>query len=192
MALISSVCGPMIFLSIRNNIIERLGIEQAGFWEAMTRISTYYFLFISTVLTIYFLPKLAFATSKKAIQNVFWSYYKGILPFFILGLILIYLLRFFIIQLLFTKAFLPVTSLFFWQLIGDTFKAASLILGYQFFAKKLLLAFVVTEIASLLAMLFLSRYLIGIYQIEGVVIAHALTYFIYFIVLVLYFRKNLF
>jgi PST family polysaccharide transporter len=37
----------------------------------------------------------------------------------------------------------------FWQLVGDVLKVASLILGYQFFAKKLTVAFIVTELLSL-------------------------------------------
>jgi O-antigen/teichoic acid export membrane protein len=192
MALVSSVCGPLVFLAIRNNIIAQLGVAQAGFWEAVNRISTYYLLFISSILTIYFFPKLAFSTTKKATQNVFKSYYTGIFPFFVLGLVVLYFLRFFAVKLLFTEAFVPVAGLFFWQLVGDVFKAASLILGYQFFAKKMTIAFIVTEVFSLLLMYGFSHYFVSVYGIEGVVMAHALTYFIYFIVLAVYFRRSVF
>jgi len=192
MALVSSFFGPLVFLAIRNNVIATLGIEQAGYWEAVTRISTYYLMFISTILSVYFLPKLAFATSVKATKNVFWSYYKGILPLFAIGLLVLYFMRFMLVKLLFTSSFLPVASLFLWQIVGDIFKAASLILGYQFFAKKLTLAFIVTEIFSLFLMYSFSHYFILLYGLEGIVMAHALTYFIYLTVLVIYFRKSLF
>ena len=192
MALISSFFGPLVFLAIRNNVISTLGIEQAGYWEAVTRISTYYLMFISTILSVYFLPKLAFATSVKATKNVFWSYYKGILPLFAVGLVVLYFMRFMLVKLLFTSSFLPVASLFLWQIVGDIFKAASLILGYQFFAKKLTLAFIVTEIFSLFLMYSFSHYFILLYGLEGIVMAHALTYFIYLTVLLIYFRKSLF
>ena len=192
MALVSSVFGPLVFLSIRHSIIRHLGIESAGYWEAMNRISSYYLMFISSILTLYFFPRLAFAETKKATRNIFWSYYKTILPIFTFGLLLIYFFRYIIVKLLFTDAFLPVATLFFWQLIGDTLKAASLILGYQFFAKKLTIAFIITELISLSVMFFSCNYLIGVYQIGGVVMAHTITYFIYLIVLVLYFRKTLF
>ncbi|MFB0911096.1 MAG: polysaccharide biosynthesis C-terminal domain-containing protein, partial [Flavobacterium sp.] len=56
MALVSAVLGPFIYLAIRNNIIQTLGVNQAGFWETMTRISNYYMLFVTTILTVYFLP----------------------------------------------------------------------------------------------------------------------------------------
>ena len=192
MALVSTVFGSLVFLAIRKHIIAVLGNEQAGYWEAITRISNYYLLFISTMLTVYFFPKLAFSKSKKATKNVFWSYYYGILPLFVLGLIVLFFLRFFVIQLFFTKAFMPVSELFFWQLLGDVFMASSLILGYQFFARKLTIAFIATEIFSLLMMYTFCHFFITAFGIQGVVMAHALTYFIYWIILVIYFRKSLF
>lgn len=192
MALVSAVFGSLIILAIRKNIIYNLGTEEAGFWEAITRISSYYFMFITTIISIYFLPKMAIATTSLDTKILFWKYYKGILPLFIISLIIIYLLKDFIIYLLFTEEFLPVSKLFFWQLIGDAFKAASLILGFQFFAKKMTKAFIVSELFSLLVLYLSSTYLVSIYAIEGIVMAHAFTYFVYFITLSVYFRKELF
>ena len=191
MALFSMIIGPMVYLAIRNSVIENLDINQAGYWEALTRISNYYLLFLTTVLTVYFLPKLSKATSNKETKSVFWSYYKGIIPIFLVGLIMVYLLKDILIQILFTKEFLPVSKLFIWQLVGDFFKALSLILGYQFFAKKLTKAFIITEIISLTILWFSSTYLLSIYGIEGIVMAHAFTFFMYFVVLGIYFRKSL-
>lgn len=192
MALVSSVFGPLVFLAIRNNVIVNLGMDQAGFWETMTRISTYYLMFVSTILSVYFLPKLAIAKNNQETKNVFWSFYKTIFPVFIMVLILIYFSRFFIIKLLFSNAFIPVTTLFFWQLLGDVFKVASLILGFQFFAKKLTLAFIVSELFSLGVLYFSSHYLILSFGIQGIVMAQALDNFIYLLILVIYFRKSLF
>jgi PST family polysaccharide transporter len=191
MAMVSSVLGPLVFLSIRNNIIQTLDYNQAGYWETMTRISTYYMLFVSTILTVYFLPKLAVAKDNRETKTVFWSFYKGILPVFILGVTVVYFLRFYIVKLLFTQEFLPVSGLFFWQLVGDVLKVASLILGYQFFAKKLTVAFIITELLSLSIIYFSSIFLVSIYGLEGVVMAHAFAHFVYLIVLGVYFRKSL-
>lgn len=192
MALISSVVGPMVFLAIRNNIVANLGIDQAGFWETMTRISSYYLLFVSTILTVYFLPQLSIAKNNQETKAVFYKFYKTILPVFVLGLIVVYFLRFRIIQILFTKEFLPVSDLFFWQLLGDFFKVCALILGYQFFAKKLTAAFVIFELFSLATMYISSLILLNYYGIEGVVMAHAFYNLAYLVVLSIYFRKSLF
>ncbi|WP_432419440.1 O-antigen translocase [Flavobacterium flavigenum] len=192
MALVSSIFGPLIYLTIRTNVIEVVGLEHAGFWETITRISTYYMMFITTILSVYFFPKLASAESREDTKKIFWSFYKNILPFFALLLLVIYLVRFFIIKLLFTNEFLPVTTLFFWQLLGDFLKAASWILGYQFLAKKMTKAFVFSEIFSLVVLYFMSNYLVTHLGIQGIVIAHALENFIYLLVLVIYFRRSLF
>lgn len=192
MALVSSVFGPLVYLAIRKNVIVIVGLEQAGFWETITRISTYYMMFVTTILTVYFFPKLAESKNNQETGSVFWSFYKNILPIFIIVLIVIYFARFFIIKLLFTNEFLPVTTLFFWQLLGDILKAASLILGFQFFAKKLTLAFIVTELFSLLILYLSSNYLISIFGIQGIVMAQAFDNFIYLLVLLVYFRKSLF
>jgi PST family polysaccharide transporter len=71
-------------------------------------------------------------------------------------------------------------------------KMASWILGYQFFAKKLTTAFIVTELFSLSITYFSSVFLVKVFGIEGVVMAHALTYLVYLLVLGVYFRKSLF
>ncbi|MFE3869105.1 O-antigen translocase [Flavobacterium sp. LS2P90] len=192
MALVSSVLGPLVFLAIRKNVIEIVGLEEAGFWETITRISTYYMLFVTTILSVYFLPKLAVAKNNLETKKVFWSFYKTILPVFIIGLTVIYFLRFFIVNLLFTNLFLPVTTLFFWQLTGDVLKVASLILGYQFFAKKLTIAFIISELFSLAVLYFSSLYFINEFGIQGIVMAQAFDNFIYLLVLCVYFRKSLF
>lgn len=192
MALVSSVLGPLIYLVIRKNVIEIVGLEQAGFWETITRISTYYMMFITTILSVYFFPKLAAAKNNQETKKVFWSFYRNILPFFAFALAVIYFTRFFIIKLLFTDEFLPVTTLFFWQLLGDLLKAASWILGFQFFAKKMTRAFILSEIASLVVLYLFSNYLVVLFGIQGIVIAQALDNFIYLFVLCVYFRKSLF
>lgn len=192
MALVSAVLGSLVFLAIRNHIIENLGLKQAGFWEAISRISGYYMLFSGTLLTLYFLPKLILANSKQETKLVFYSYFKTTLPIYCLGFLILYFLRHFIIQTLFTKDFLPTTDLFFWQLFGDLFKVASLVLGFQFIAKKMTKEFVISEIMSLAILYFSSIYFIKIYGIQGIVIAQAFDNFLYLIGLVIFFRKNLF
>ncbi len=191
MALVSAIFGPLVFLAIRKHLILESGIESAGFWEAMSRISSYYLMFISTIISVYYLPKLAIATTNDQSKKVFYNYFKAIIPLFAIGLFIIYLLRFFIVQQLFNQDFEPVTNLFFWQLVGDVFKAASMILGFQFFAARMTKEFIITELLSLLILYFSSIYLIDKIGVEGVVMAHAVTYFVYLLVLIGYFRQKL-
>ncbi|PZO29457.1 MAG: O-antigen translocase [Flavobacteriaceae bacterium] len=191
MAFVSSVIGPIVFLAIRNYVIQTIGLQEAGYWEAISRISSYYLLFATTILSIYFLPKLSLAKNDYETKLIFLSFYKSILPIFGMGLIIIYFLRFYLVKILFTEEFLPITSLFFWQLIGDVLKIASWILSFNLLAKKNTLVYVLTEFFSLGLTYILSLFFINNFGIEGVMMAHSLTFLCYLIILVIYFRKSL-
>lgn len=191
MVLASGVIGSVVVLAIRNYIIASIGLKEAGFCETISRFSTYYMLFVNTLLTLYYYPKLVLAKNTSETKAIFWDFFKNILSIFGLGLIIIYFLRVYIIRILFSQQFDPVADLFLWQLIGDFLKAASWILGLQFFAKKMTKSFIITEVLSLAILYISSIYFINIYKMEGVVIAHAFTYFLYLMVLSIYFRKSL-
>lgn len=191
MTIFGTMLSPLIFLAIRNNLIRNYSLDTAGHWDAMNRLSNFYMMFVSTMLTIYFLPKLSMAQSAKETKAVFWSYYKSMLPLFVLGMFVMYVFRSFIVRVVFKEDFMPVTELFAWQLLGDFFKVGSLILGYQFFAKKLTKAFIITDFCSYSIMFISSFYFIDIYGVKGAVMGHCLTYAIYWIVLAIYFRKEI-
>lgn len=192
MAFVSAFCFPIIILKIRMNAIDTVGIENAGNWEAMRSLSNFYMMFVSTLLTVYFFPKLSQSQSDKGTQSVFFDYYKSVIPMFLVGALILYFLRDIFISLIYSERFLVLSDLFLWQLAGDFFKVCSLILGYQFFAKKMTIAFLSTEILSIAILYVSSNYLMNIYGTEGLVIAHTVTYIIYFIVLLIMFRKVVF
>ena len=189
MTLFSAVVGPIIYIFIRNFITREASLAAAGFYEAMQRISGFYMMFITTLITFYFLPELTKAKSLDTERKLILAFYKGIIPIFGVGLVLIYFLRNFVIQVLLTKEFELVSDLFLWQLLGDFFRALSLILGIRFYAKKMMKDYFITEIISF-AVLFSSSYLlIPKLGSEGAVMAYAITYGVYFVVLLIYFRE---
>ncbi|RZJ69418.1 O-antigen translocase [Flavobacterium sp.] len=189
MALFSAVVVPLVYLQIRQETIVVYGKDAAGQWEAMTRISSYYMLFVSTLVSVYFLPKLVLARDNRSVKTIFLDYFKTVMPLFFVGTIVLYLLRDLIVILLFTDDFLQVEKLFFFQLLGDVFRSASMILGCLFIARKMTKAFFFTEILSLAVLYLTSHFLLSDYGISGLVAAHAITYAIYFVVLIGYFRK---
>ena len=189
MALVSGVIGSFVLLEIRTDVIEITGLQHAGIYEGLQRISSYYLLFISSIMAIYFYPKLADPNSNT--KEIILNYLKTIIPIFAIGLALIYMLRKFIIQILFSAEFETMESLFLWQLVGDLLKAVSLIFGTILIATKQTKAFIITEIVSLFIMYFSTNWMLHAIGIDGIVIAHTFTYFMYLLVLVIYFRKTL-
>lgn len=190
MALFSAISGPLIYIFLRNHLINTAGIDVAGYWESMSRISSYYMLFVSSLISMYFLPQLA-VSNKEETKLIFRNYYKTIVPIFLVGIILIYFTRNLIISLLFTKEFQPVTTLFFWQLAGDFFKVCSWVLALHFLVKRETIAYFVSEIFSYSTLIIVGYFAINHFDAEGAVLAHAATYFCYFTLLLIVFNKKM-
>jgi PST family polysaccharide transporter len=189
MALVSGVIGSFVLLEIRTDIVAITGLQQAGIYEGLQRISSYYLLFVSSIMAIYFYPKLAEMNSNS--KEIVLHYLKTIIPLFTIGLVIIYFLRKLIIQVLFSSEFESMESLFLWQLIGDVLKATSLIFGTLLIAKKQTKVFIITEIISLCIMYFSSNWMLHTIGINGIVMAHTVTYFMYLFVMVFIFFKKM-
>jgi O-antigen/teichoic acid export membrane protein len=185
MTLVPAVIGPFVLIAVRNELIDSQGMDAAGYWEGMNRLSTYYMMFLGALLTSYYLPKLSLSNSPAETGRVMRNYFKGVMPVFIIGLIVIYLFRGLVVKLLFTEDFLPMRSLFAWQLAGDFLKGISLILAYNFFAEKKTWIYIGTELFSLCVLYFSAQTLIARYALDGVVMAHCFTYTIYLVVLLM-------
>lgn len=189
MALVSGVIGSFVLLEIRTDIVTITGLQNAGIYEGLQRISSYYLLFVSSIMTLYFYPKIAAKNSN--LNAIIINYLKTIIPIFTFALVLIYIFRKVIIQVLFSSEFETMESLFLWQLLGDLLKAISLIFGTILIANKKTKVFIITEIISLSILYFSSNWMLHTIGINGIVMAHTFTYFMYLLVLVIYFRKEL-
>ncbi|HZW76864.1 MAG TPA: O-antigen translocase [Flavobacteriaceae bacterium] len=193
MSFFSTVLLNYVEIDIRIMIQNRIHIDDAGIWTAMTNISKNYMVFSQAVFSLYVLPKFAGIFTRHEFKKELLSIYKTLLPLFGVGMILVYVLRDVVIQIIYPD-FTEMAPLFKWQLLGDFVRLASLVLGYQFLAKRLVRNFIFTEILSLALFYGFSYYLTGIYGVEGVVMAHFFRYLIYFVVVLVlvlrYFRKN--
>lgn len=193
MSFVSSILLPIVEIDIRSMLDERLSGRDAGIWTNMTFISQNYMVFSGSIFTLYVIPKFAGIYNAKNFKNEVISIYKTLLPLFAGGMILVYLFRNLIIELIYPGQ-IEMAPLFKWQLMGDFIRLASLVLAHQFLAKKLVLNFVFTEIMSLALFYGFAYYFAGIYGMEGVVIAHFLRYILYFLVVLFlvfrYFRKQ--
>ncbi len=192
MTLFTAIAVPLITIEIRTYIIENVSEASAGYWEAMLRVSNYYFIFVSSLLALYILPRFSEINTDKAFRNEVFNFYKTIVPIFIIGLVIVYLAKTLIIRLLFTEDFLPMKELFLWQELGDLLKVMALVISYQFLAKRMFWHYIITEIISLSVLYFSSIYFIDMYGVKGATIAHCVTFGVYFIIILGLFRKPLF
>lgn len=146
MALTSAACVPVSHILIRTHLADTLGMDAAGYWEAMWRLSAAYLMLVTTTLSLYYLPKLSELKDPKEIKAEILQGYKIILPVAAACGLVIYLLRDFIIGVLFTSDFIPMRDLFAWQMVGDTLKIGSWILAYLMLGKAMMKLFIASEI----------------------------------------------
>jgi PST family polysaccharide transporter len=179
MAVTSAICIPVSHMFVRNHLGESFGWELAGYWEAMWRLSATYLLFITSTLSVYYLPKLAGLKKPREIFSEVMQGYKIILPLTAVMSITIYFLRDFIIPVLFSDEFLPMRDLFLWQLLGDTLKVGSWILAYLMLGKTLVKLYVITEILSSAGFVILTVLFTDIVGFEGVSLAYSVNYLLY-------------
>ena len=191
MALTSALCMPLSQIAIRTYMTGEFGIEYAGYWEAMIRLSGAYLMLVTTTLSVYYLPRLSELSAISDIKKEVYLGYKVIFPFALLGAMLVYLLRDWIIGLLFTDAFLPMRELFLWQMIGDSLKIGSWILAYLMLSKAMTKLFIVTEIIFSVLLVILTYLFTKGFGFEGVSIAYLLNYAIYWVVMSLFVFKVL-
>jgi PST family polysaccharide transporter len=192
MALVTAIAIPLVSIVIRNYIIEVVGIKEAGYWEAMNRISDYYLMFITSMMSLYFLPRFSEIESKIEFRKEVFNFYKTIIPYFAAGLILIYLLRSVLVPLIFSDAFQPTEELFAWQLLGDFVKVISVVIAYQFIAKRMFWHFVIIEIFLVFMMYLASVFLIDEFGVKGAVMGHFVSYVFFYGVVLLLFSSSLF
>jgi PST family polysaccharide transporter len=193
MALFTAVLLPLVALAIRSYIIENIGYKFAGFWEAMTRISKYYLMFVSSLMALYILPRFSEIHDKKEFKKEVFNFYKSVMPILAIGLLIIYLLRSYIVSFVYTDEFSPVEDLFLWQLLGDFVKVLSMVIAYQFLAKKMFWHYILTEAFLVIILYITSVYFIDIYDgIKGAVVAHFVSYSMYYAIILLIFGSSLF
>ncbi|MBB6271537.1 PST family polysaccharide transporter [Pedobacter cryoconitis] len=192
MAVVSALTVPVSQIILRNMLIDKLGLDSAGYWQGMMRISDGYLMLVTTSLSTYYLPKLSSLKTNRELRNEIFRGYKIILPVVFMGCVIIYFLRFFIIKTLYTPDFYAMEKLFFWQLLGDFFKMVAWILGYLILAKSMTKLFVITEVLFCLSYVMLGYLFVSLYNLSGISVAFAVNYFIYIVVMVLIFKKLIF
>ena len=183
---------PQVLIWIRSELIAEVGISYAGYWEAIQQVSRSYMAFVTSIILLYLFPKLVQATSNYRFQMTVFSFLKFMLPLALLGMLILYFSRFWVVRILFTDTFLPMTELFVWQLAGDFVKITAISIAYQFLAKKMFWPFLISEFISVFSILGFSLFFIQLYGYTGAVIGHFVGYVWYLCLVLFMLRKVLF
>lgn len=191
MALVSAICVPLSQMLIRAYLSQEFGLAYAGYWEAMIRLSTVYLMLVTTTLGVYYLPRLSELKMIDEIKKEVYLGYKFLFPLAVVGGIIIFVLRDWIIKVLFSPSFAPMQSLFFWQMMGDALKIGSWILAYLMLSKAMTKLYISTEIIFTLSLIALTYVCTQLFGFEGVSMAHLINYGMYWVVISFFIFKSL-
>ena len=172
---------PFTLMQIRFEIINTLGLEQAGCWQGILKISDTYMNFVTTILTVYYLPRMTeIKDNEHLVIREVRKGFKRIMPVMLRVSLGIWWLRDWIIYLLYTPKFLPMADLFAFQMIGNCLKIAGWLLMTLLLVsdriKILTICWVTYELVYWVSsLLFIRRF-----GLVGVSYSYALTFLVYF------------
>lgn len=193
MQLVTVLTLPMAQIFIRSLIEGRYGWGVVGYWQGVNKISDAYLQFFLVFLANYFLPRLAETAKTEELKSLVFDLLKIILPICITSTVIIYVTRYFFIDLLFSSTFTPMADYFAFQLIGDVFKISAYTLVFVAISRAMFKVMIYAEILQSL-MLVLFTWIGAIYYgPTGLVTGYALTYALYFsfaLITFLYFARR--
>ncbi len=181
MSLVTLISTPLVLMLIRIHIADTSDWNTVGLWEASWKISELYLLVITTALTTYYVPKLSQVTdhnteNKIVMEVLVW----GVVAALCLA-VGIYLLREFIVVLLFSKNFVAVSNILAFQVLGSVIKIAAWVFAFHMIVKGNTRLFLFTELLFGSSFYLLSESLFNYFGLIGLSYAYFLNYTLYFI-----------
>lgn len=183
MAITSALTVPTSLILVRNIIINQLGWDAAGQWQAVWKISEVYLGVITMALTTYYLPRLSSLKKVDLIVPEINRTARVIIPIVAVMALGVYLLRDVAITLLFTEDFRSARELFSVQLVGDVIKISAWLYAYPMLSRGATKRFIQMEIFFAISFIALTYVFILMYGLIGANIAYLINYLLYFVVL---------
>lgn len=191
MGITSALAVPITHTLIRNLIVEDIGLEEAGYWQAMWRISSIYLMLITTTMGLYYLPRIAEIDTASEMKSEIVKVSLFVIPITIIGALAIFIMRDYVISVLFTESFYLMRNLFAWQLLGDVLKVVAWILGYVLLGRAMTKLFVISEILSSVLFYTAAKFFIDNFGLQGVSIAHAVNYLLFLLFLLFFVSREI-
>lgn len=191
MTISSALLPPLVNIVVRDHLALAFGWQQVGNWQAVSKVSDAYLLFLTAAINIYYLPRLASISERGELAGELRSAYRQLMPAVLVLAGLVYVTREWVTRLLFSTDFTTADALYAPQLIGDVLKIASFVLSYVMLAKAMTRLFVASEVVFGLSYLLLVYVCTGHFGLVGAMYAFAINYAAYLVFNVLVVRHYL-
>ncbi len=130
MLIAHSTMSPLWLILIRNMVASHLGLVTAGLWQATWRVSEVYVSVVMASLSLYFLPRLGEVVGTPVLRKEIVQTFMRTVGITAAVALTLFLLRDWVVRIVFTQEFLPVRDLMPFQLLGDVLRMAAWTLGF--------------------------------------------------------------
>lgn len=120
---------PIVSIFIRESFQHGFGAVELSYWQVAVKISDTIQQFYGMFCAVLLLPFLARNISTMSLR-VWFRYFVGVSSIYLIGALVIFLCRGFVIDILFGSDYQPAAMYFKYYLIGDYFRAAALFCSY--------------------------------------------------------------
>lgn len=159
---------------VRKMIESNFSLEETGVWQATWNVTQISMTLLTTSFAIYILP--VFSSLKRKIDYFLElrKIFLLVIPVSFLISFLIYVLRDFVIILLYTEEFKGMRDLIAFYVIGSFFKIICWVFGYIFVAQAKVMICIFVEVTMALVFVILNFFLIDIFGLIGSSYAYSL------------------
>lgn len=182
----TALIGPIASLLLTKQIVHSLSWTDAGYWQAIMRLSSGYLIIMGMVFGFYFIPKFSSLKTRSELKKEVIKSHYYIFPLILLGAALVFILKKPIVMIMYSKTFLPMIPLFKYQLIGDVSRAGTWLLKNILAAKAMVKTCIFLEVFFTLTYIFLTILFVHYDGLIGTAIAFAITYIIFWIFMIMF------
>lgn len=181
MAFSSAMLFPLTETIIRSQIIDAMGLEIAGFWQGLIRLSGAYLGFFSVLLASIFMPTLSRVSCLETCRRLVLAKVLQLGCCFFCFAIFLIVLREYLIPIVFSQEFFPISQIMHWQLLGDFFRVCSYVIGFLLVAKSRTALYIFGEFFQFTLYLAITLFIVYIEgTFENLAQGYAVSYAIFF------------
>lgn len=182
----ASLVEPIALMTINRYLVGMLSWTDAGYWQAITRLSNNYLRLMQMVFGFYFIPKFSSLKTKQALRTEVMKSQYYLSPLILIAVVLVFLLKKKIIVLMYSTSFLPVLPLFKFQILGDFARANTWILKNILVARAMVKECLAMELTFTATYVLFTVIFVHYEGLIGCAMAFAVSYLLYWVTMIIF------
>ncbi|MBR6379348.1 MAG: O-antigen translocase [Fibrobacter sp.] len=183
MGLVPMALTPVVLTVMRMLVASNFGIDAAGIWQSVWKVSDFLFMVMSAILTVIILPRVSVKMSRASFFELFHPLLLRIMGISLVMVVALYFGRGILVQVLFSSAYMGAVDYLPLQLVGDFFRAGGYALALVLIARAETAKFIVVEIGSEIFLALGTFVGIKFFDFNGPMLAYATENFLYLVTL---------